>query len=109
MIYKDPDPLSYQWLTYAWVLFVSLWGGIANYVKRIRYGETVNFSLAEFIGDITISGFVGLMTFFLCESAKINPMLSAAIIGVSAHMGSRALFMLERLFINLLRKRGGLS
>lgn len=105
----EKDPLSYQWLTYAWVIFISLWAGIANYCKRIKYRESVPFSLAEFIGDITISGFVGVLTFFICESARINPMLSAAIIGISAHMGSRALFMLEQLLVILAKRRSGIE
>lgn len=103
----DKDPLSYEWLTYLWVLVVSLWGGVSNYVKRMTGNETVAFSLAELVGDITISGFVGLITFFLCESAQIDRMLSAAIIGISAHMGSRSLFMLERIVVNFVKSRGG--
>lgn len=98
----DKDPLSYEWLTYLWVIVLSLWGGIANYFRNITSGNPVRFSLAELIGDVVISGFVGLLTFFFCEAAQVKPMWAAGVIGITAHMGSRALFMMEKTLSNLI-------
>lgn len=91
----DKDPLNYSMLTYAWVFLLSLWGGIAGYIRKLKTGAIMRFSLSEIVGDVVVSGFVGMLTFFICESAGLPPLTSAACIGVSAHMGSRALFMLE--------------
>jgi len=102
----NQDPASYAWFTYGWVLMVSVWGGVARYMKRVALGFSVKFSWHEFIADITTSGFVGMVTFFICESAKIDRMMEAAIIGISAHMGSRALFLFEQLLIAALKNRG---
>lgn len=99
------DPLAYQWLTYAWVIFISLWAGIANYFYRLKDAESKKFLLFELMSDITISGFVGMITFFFCESSALDPMLSAAIIGISAHMGSRGLFLIERVLVDVIKKR----
>jgi len=91
----DKDPLTYDMLTYAWVFVLSVWGGIAGYIRKLKTGVLQRFSLSEIVGDVVVSGFVGVLTFFICESAKFPQLISAAIIGISAHMGSRAIFMLE--------------
>jgi hypothetical protein len=101
------DPSSYELLTYLWVLFVSLWAGIAHNLKRIAENKETKISPLSLLIDVVISGFVGLITFFLCEAAKMPPMLSAAIIGISAHMGSRALFLLEKTMVKLFKVRTG--
>ncbi len=90
------DPSSYEAITYAWVFSLSSWGGIAGYIRKIKSG-CARFSIAELIGEICISGFVGIITFFLCESAQIHQVLAAAVIGISSHMGSRAILTMERL------------
>ncbi len=97
------DPLSYEYVTYFWVVGLSMWAGISSYVRKIRAGQ-VHPSIPEFIGEICISGFAGIITFFLCESAKIPPVMSAAMIGVSAHMSSRSIFLLENVFDSLIKK-----
>lgn len=89
------DPLSYSWLTYAWVLALAAWGGIAGYIRRVKHRTNAHFSLAELVGEIVISGFVGILTFYLCQSANMTGPLSAAMVGAAGHMGSRALYFLE--------------
>jgi len=89
------DPTSYSVLTYLWVIGLSSWGGIVGYIRRVKSRNLAHFSLAELIGEMVISGFVGVMTFYLCESAKIEGVFAAALVGISGHMGSRALYFLE--------------
>jgi len=92
----EKDPLNYAVLTYVWIIGLSFWGGVSGYVRKLKQGHR-NFSIAELVGEICISGFVGIVTFFICEAADIPPVLSAAIIGISSHMGSRAILMSERI------------
>jgi len=99
----EKDPLNYQLLTYGWVFILSTWAGIASYTRKIREGKR-NFSFFQLVGEICISGFVGILTFFMCEAANIPQVMSAAIIGISAHMGSRAILMLETMTERLLQK-----
>lgn len=91
----EKDPLSYGFLTYVWVFSLSVWGGVAGYIRKLKNGAMLRFSLSEIIGDVVISGFVGVLTFFICESAETPQLLSAALIGISSHMGSRAIFIFE--------------
>ena len=97
----DKDPTSYTLITYLWVIIISALGGVVSFIRKIQGDHARPFNIAELIGEVVTSGFVGVITFWLCESSGVNPLLSAALIGVSGHMGSRALFMLE----NILKKR----
>ncbi|WP_432473323.1 phage holin family protein [Amphritea sp. HPY] len=91
----EKDPTTYSLITYLWVLGISSMGGIANYVRRVKAGTAEKFSIMEVVGEIFISGFTGLITFWFCESADIDPLLTAALVGISGHMGSRAIALFE--------------
>jgi hypothetical protein len=94
-IMPEKDPLSYSLLTYVWVFGLSLFGGMAGYFRKVKGGLISRFSLIELIGEMVISAFVGVVTFYLCEYAAIPSVLAAALIGISSHMGSRAIFIFE--------------
>ena len=94
----EKDPFSYSVLTYAWVVCLSGWGGIVNFIRKLHAGNARPFNVTELVGEIIISAFAGLITFWLCEASDINPFVGAALIGVSGHMGSRAIFAVENLF-----------
>ncbi len=91
----EKDPATYSMITYAWVIALAVWGGALTYMRKVRDGVTRRFSVMEFIGELSTSGFVGLLTFWLCEAANIDPLITAALVGISGHMGSRAIFMIE--------------
>jgi len=103
-------PGTYHILTYAWVIGLSAWGGIVGYIRKLKDAEQVkHFSIAELIGEITTSGFVGVLTFWLCESSGMSGLTTAALVGVSGHMGSRAIYGIEMLFKNKLGITNGTS
>ena len=91
--------LDYSFLTIVWVAGLSIVGGVANYARKVSERIIKRFSIVEFMGELFISGFAGIITFLLCESASVDLKLTAALVGISGHMGSRAIFMLEQ-FIN---------
>lgn len=97
----EKDPSTYSWLTYGWVIGLSSLAGIVSFYGKLNNGTVKVFNVTQFIGEIATSGLVGLITFFLCEFAHFNPLLTAALIGISGHMGSRAILVLE----NILEKR----
>ncbi len=92
----EKDPFTYSFITYLWVIGLSSWGGIASYMRKVRGNVIARFSIAELIGELTISAFVGVITFYLCDYAEFAPALTAALVGISGHMGSRAIFSIER-------------
>ena len=92
--------IDYPTLTILWVSALSFIGGIANYANKVNQGLIKRFSIVELIGELFISGFAGFITFLLCDSAGFDSRLTAAMVGVSGHMGSRAIFLLERVVNN---------
>ena len=91
----EKDPLNYSILTYGWVLLVSVWGGVASFLRKSKEGVVRPFNLTDLIGEVLTSAFIGVITFWLCEWGNTPPLLSAAMIGISGHMGSRGLYQLE--------------
>jgi predicted CDP-diglyceride synthetase/phosphatidate cytidylyltransferase len=92
----EKDPASYALATYLWVVILAAAGGAVNFLRKIKSGTARAFNITEFIGELMTSGFAGLLTFWLCEAADVNKLLSAVLIGISGHMGSRAIFKIEK-------------
>lgn len=92
----DKSPESFGWITYAWVVGLSVLGGIAAFVTKIKTGQTRAFNFTELVGEMTTSAFAGVMTFYLCTWSNFSSLLTAAIVGISGHMGSRAIFLIEK-------------
>jgi len=94
----DPskDPTSYDILTYSWVLGLSMVGGVVSFMRKIREGKARAFNILELVGEIVTAGFAGVLTFWLCEAGEIDPLVSAALVGIAGHMGSRTILLLEQ-------------
>lgn len=93
------SPENYSLITYLWVIGLSILGGTAHNIAKLRNGTLARFSIPEWVGDIAIAGFIGLMTFYLCEYAKLPRELTAAFVGIAAHMGTRAIVIFERFLL----------
>lgn len=91
----EKDPTSYSLLTYSWVIGLSIAGGVVSFLRKVREGQARACNIAELIGEIFTSGFVGVITFWLCEAGDISPLMSAAMVGIAGHMGSRAIMQFE--------------
>jgi len=74
-----------------------------GYLKKVNLGLTQRFSFTELIGEIATSGFVGVLTFYLCEEAGFSQLVTAAFVGITGHMGSRAIFHIETYLKNKFR------
>lgn len=92
----DKTPEMYSVLTYGWVIGISVAGGVSSFISKIKRGHIRSFNIFELIGELVISGFAGVITFWLCESAGLDQLMTAAFVGISGHMGSRGLFFFER-------------
>lgn len=90
---------------YLWLVILALWGGTANYIARLRANNGMTFSLAEWVGELAISGFAGLLMAYLCTEMHMSWYLTAVATGITGHMGGRGLFMIEA----AIRRRFGLG
>lgn len=89
---------DYGVVTYLWVIGLAMWGGFAHWLRKVKLGVIRAFNLVELIGELVISGLVGVVTFWLCEGRGMDPYITAALIAISGHMGSRGIFLLEDYF-----------
>lgn len=88
-------PESYTLMQYAGVFGLSIWGGLVNFWQNMKSGR--RFSIMELVGEISTSGFAGIVTFYLCEAAGLNDLFTAATVGIAGHMGGRTIALIERL------------
>jgi hypothetical protein len=84
-------------ITYVWIVAIACLGGAAAFYRKMLSGHARPFNLTEFIGELFVSAFAGVITFWLCRWANVDDWLGAAFVGIAGHMGSRAIFMGEQL------------
>ncbi len=93
----EKDPTTYSLLTYLWVFGLAAWGGVINFVQRIKTEQARPHNFMEFIGEIMTSAFAGLVTFYLCEAGGIDQLYTAVMVGITGHMGTRGIYLLEKM------------
>lgn len=93
------DPASYSAFTYAWVIILSMWGGIVRIVREVKVGEKSTKELVIIlVCELITSGFAGVLTFYSCESAGFQPLYTAVMTSIAGYMGGRALSMFEEIY-----------
>jgi len=82
-------------LTWAWIIGLSALGGLVSFLQKLKTGHARAWNFTELVGEIATSGLAGIITANLCDSIGAPASLKYALVGILAHMGSRALFKLE--------------
>lgn len=77
------------------MLGLMILGGVASYIRRFREYSATRFSFAELVGECTIAIFVGITALMFCEYANFDRYLTGGLVGLTSHMGTRALFIAE--------------
>jgi hypothetical protein len=93
---QDRDPLDYPLRQYAFLLGIALLGGLVSFYNRVRSGAVAAWNVMHLIGELATSGFAGLMAFWLCAYAGTPQLVTAALVGVAGHMGTRAIAVFEQ-------------
>lgn len=78
-----------------WVatIVLSCWGGTVAYITKNRKRQ---FRMRDLMFDLVVSSFAGIMMHLLCSSAGLNQRISAVLIAISGHMGTRAIASFEK-------------
>lgn len=93
------DPASVSIATYVLLVVVSIFGGIVRVIREVKLSDkTVKQVVALFLGEMIISLFVGMITFFLCMDAGFSLWKTAALASFGAFMGGKVLVILEVLY-----------
>jgi NhaP-type Na+/H+ or K+/H+ antiporter len=103
------SPLSYSLREYGVILGIALLGGFAAWVRRVRRGETDMFNITALIGELAISAFAGLVTFWLCESFELSPLITAAAAGMAGHAGGNGITWFEKFGKRYIEKKFGVT
>jgi uncharacterized membrane protein len=85
-------------LTIALMLLLAMWGGIVNYIGRIRAGLVRSFRFFELIGEMVISSFSGLIIYFIALHLQVDPLLTVVLVAIAGHEGARTIFLLQRAY-----------
>lgn len=102
-------PFSYHWTTYLWVLGMAISGGMVRHIRRQKYRPYRNGSVWRFVfhlcKEVLISGFVGIITFYVCELKHMPQLATAVILGIAGHMGSSLILILEGFVIRFMKNQ----
>jgi hypothetical protein len=106
----EPSLLGIDWTNlgiWLWSVFLCLLGGFVRFTQNVQAGHARAWNFTELIGEMAMSAFVGSLAYKGCLAFDFfhgRPDLIPAIVGVTSHMGARALFKAE-LLMNLFASR----
>lgn len=92
----DRDPLDVPLRQYGFLLSVALLGGLVSWARQVRAGTLQAYNLSALVGELATSAFAGLLTFWICSYLNAPQSLTAALVGIAGHMGTRAIQKFER-------------
>ena len=67
-----------------------------SYIQRLQIHRS-RFNWKDLTFDLVISSFAGLLTHFFCEYSNVGGSMSAILIAVSGHMGTRTIASFEKM------------
>lgn len=88
-------PLDVSLKQYGFFLAIALLGGFVSWFGKVRRGELAAANLMHLIGELCTSALAGLLAFWVMQWLGTPDMLQAAVVGVSGHMGTKALLWAE--------------
>lgn len=102
-------PLNYSLKIYTAIFALALLGGLASWFGKVRKGELLMWNISALVGELCISAFSGLMAFYLCDYMGFHQGLTAAVVGVSGHAGTRGINWIESLGQKFAEKKLGID
>lgn len=92
---QTKDPLSYPLKQYGFLLATALLGGLVSWYAKLRKGEVPPWSINHLVGELATSAFAGLLCFWACEAFNVPQLITACLVGIAGHMGTRAITLIE--------------
>lgn len=92
---EPKDPLNYPLKQYGFMLATALLGGLVSWYAKVRKGEAQAWNVMQLVGELCTSAFAGLIAFWVCEYSGSPPLLTASLVGIAGHMGTRAITAFE--------------
>lgn len=98
LVKEPPGPLSSdQAVPTALMFLVAMLSGFVAFYRKWKDGNVRAFNVTELIGELFVSGICGVLAYWAFNGLGVNQWLTAAGVGIVGHMGSRAIFMAEKM------------
>lgn len=91
------DPAKWELSTWLLCIGMAIFGGVANWSRKIALGIITHFSLVELIGQMFVSGFVGVSVFMTIAGMGKPLLICAAASGMTGHFATRIIFHIEQI------------
>jgi hypothetical protein len=83
---------------------IAFWGGAVSFIKKVNPADYHGLGFVSalskagfaFAVEIMVSLFVGFLAFLACKIGHFSELQTYGAVAVSAHMGTRALYIYER-------------
>ena len=103
------NPLQISLAEYGLMLGIAIFGGMVNWIRKVKAGELPPWSLAHLIGEMVISCFAGLLTFYGGVAIDLPLVVIAGITGMCGLMASKFLALAESAAQKYAERRLGLD
>lgn len=97
----DKDPTTFSLLTYLWVFLLAMAGGLVAFIRRLNLSPKplpLSEVFIKLFGELIISGFAGVLTFYLCEYWDFDQLLTAVLVAISGHLGGGAIDRISKIW-----------
>ena len=92
----EKDPTIWTRATWELAMLMSFAGGFLNWWAKVRAGHARAFNVVELVGEMVVSGVVGLGAFMAADGIGQDASICAVAAGIGGHMGTRLLFLVEQ-------------
>ena len=83
------------------ILFLALAGGLANFIMELNQStepRPIKKLFGKLLGEMFLSGFAGLLTFFLCNEWGVSANYTAVMVAIAGHLGGNAIRNISKLY-----------
>lgn len=95
--------------TYGWVFMLSMFGGLAAFIRKLNLSRDplpLKLFVIKLTGELVVSAFAGLITYFLCKASGTSEAFMAVMIATAGHLGGRAIDGIGRIVMAILDNKG---
>jgi hypothetical protein len=103
------NPLQISLAEYGLMLSIAILGGLVSWIRKVKSGDLPPWSLAQLIGEMVISAFAGLLTFWAATAIGMQLVVIAPLAGMAGLAGSKGLALAERYAQKFAERRLGLD
>lgn len=103
------NPLNYSLQEYGLMLGVAIFGGVVSWYRKVRRGEIPSWGLGYLIGEMTLSAFAGLLTFWVCEYWGAPQILTACMAGINGLASAKILTVAENYAQRMMERKLGME